>query len=51
MTTTTHPSKEQVRIWTQQRSMSRLPPPSPAEVRRQLAWDLIRENAKLERVL
>lgn len=41
---TTQPSKEQVRIWVQQRSMSRLPPPSPSEVRRQLGWELLQNN-------
>lgn len=49
MTTTTHPSKEQVRIWTQQRSMSRLPPPAPAEVRMQLDWKLLSSEVKPER--
>jgi hypothetical protein len=41
MATVTHPTKEQVRIWGKQRSLSRLPPPSPEEVRRQLGWGLI----------
>lgn len=42
--TTTQPSKEQIRIWTKQRSLSRLPPPSPAEVRRQLGWGLVAKS-------
>lgn len=43
---TTHPSKEQVRIWAKQRSLSRLPPPAPADIRRQLGWELLPNNAK-----
>lgn len=39
--TTTHPTKEQVRIWMTQRTHSRLPPASPEEVRRQLGWGLV----------
>lgn len=44
MTQTTHPSKEQARLWLQQRTLSRLPPPAPAEIRRQLGWELLRNN-------
>lgn len=43
---TTRPSKEQVRHWTQQRSQSQVPPPSPADVRRELGWNLLPNNAK-----
>ena len=50
MTTTTHPSKEQVRIWLQQRTLSRLPPPSPVDIRRQLGWELLPNNAQNRRV-
>lgn len=40
--TTTHPSKEQVRDYLAQRRLPNAPPPpSPAEVRRQLGWDLV----------
>lgn len=43
---TTQPSKEQVRLLMQQRSMSRLPPPSPAEIRVWLGWNLLQNNAR-----
>ncbi|NRR28862.1 hypothetical protein HSX11_01565 [Oxalobacteraceae bacterium] len=46
MSTTNHPSKEQTRIWLQQRQKSRLPPPSPAETRMQLGWKLIGSESK-----
>jgi hypothetical protein len=44
--TTNKPSKESVRIYTQQRnaaqrSADRPAPPTPAEIRRQLGWTLI----------
>lgn len=42
---TTHPTKQQVRDWMQHRTNSRLPPATPAEVRRQLGWELIRAAA------
>ncbi|WP_199538402.1 hypothetical protein [Duganella sp. BJB475] len=44
MTTTTHPSKAQTRLWLQQRTLSRLPPPAPADIRRQLGWNLLPNN-------
>ena len=46
MTQTTHPSKEQTRLWLQQRTLSRLPPPQPADIRRQLGWELLPNNAR-----
>jgi hypothetical protein len=42
---TTHPSKQQVRNWMQLRQHSRLAPATPAEVRRQLGWELVRAAA------
>ena len=42
---TTQPTKQQVRHWLNQRTQSRLPPASPAEVRRQLGWGLLRGAA------
>jgi hypothetical protein len=33
-----HPTKEQVRAYMQQRESNRQPPPAPAEIRRQLGW-------------
>ncbi len=35
-----HPSKEQVRAYMQQREGAGRPPPAPAEIRRQLGWSL-----------
>jgi hypothetical protein len=46
MTATTHPSKEQTRLWLQMRKFSRRPPPSPDEIRRQLGWKLLPNNGK-----
>ncbi|MDC8757377.1 hypothetical protein [Janthinobacterium fluminis] len=34
----THPTKEQVRAYMHQREGARKPPPTPAEIRRQLGW-------------
>ncbi len=34
----THPTKEQVRAYMQQREADRRPPPTPDEIRRQLGW-------------
>jgi hypothetical protein len=36
----THPSKEQVRAYMLRREADRRPPPTPAEIRRQLGWRL-----------
>ena len=33
-----HPTKEQVRAYMQQRVVAHRPPPTPAEIRRQLSW-------------
>lgn len=33
-----HPSKEAVRAWMARRLRDRLPPPPPAEIRRELGW-------------
>ncbi len=33
-----HPSKEQVRAYMWRREHAHLPPPTPAEIRRQLGW-------------
>lgn len=35
-----HPSKEQVRAYMVEREAARRPPPTPAEIRRQLGWHL-----------
>ena len=36
----THPTKEQVRAYMRQRELAHRPPPAPAEIRRQLSWQL-----------
>jgi hypothetical protein len=36
----TNPTKEQVRAYMHRREAERLPPPAPAEIRRQLNWRL-----------
>lgn len=41
MTLTTHPTKEQVREWQQQRIKEHTPPPTPAQVREQLGWHML----------
>ncbi|SFU69432.1 hypothetical protein [Pseudoduganella namucuonensis] len=33
-----NPTKEQVRAYMRQRGRTQMPPPSPAEIRRQLGW-------------
>lgn len=33
------PGKEAVRAWMERRARTRLPPPGPAEIRRELGWD------------
>lgn len=44
MTDTTHPTKQLIRDYLDARTRSTEPPPTPAEVRRQLGWDLIPAN-------
>lgn len=41
MAQTTHPSKEQVRHYMQQRMVASTPPASPAQIRQELGWRLI----------
>lgn len=36
-----HPTKQEVRYWLTRRRFSKLPPPEPQELRRQLGWGLI----------
>ncbi len=40
----TQPTKEQVRAYMAERELARRPPPSPAEIRRQLGWRLVRSD-------
>ena len=42
MANTTHPSKQQVRAYMQRRSHDPKPPPSPADIRRELGWQLLK---------
>lgn len=37
----TQPSKEQVRVFMERRRVARTPPPEPAEIRRQLGWNML----------
>lgn len=46
MTKTTHPPKEQVRAWSVRRRTERTPPPSPDQIRRELGWDLVRQEKR-----
>jgi hypothetical protein len=41
MATATHPTKEQVRAWQQERLTNPKPLPSQEEIRRQLGWGLM----------
>jgi len=36
------PSKERVRSWLRDRLATRLPPPDPQQIRRELGWELVR---------
>ena len=44
------PSKEQVRAYMHARGRARKPPPSPAEIRRQLGWRIELENEQISLV-
>lgn len=41
MTQVNHPSKQLVRSYLAQRTHQAAPPPTPAEIRRQLGWQLL----------
>lgn len=49
MTSTINPSKQLVRDYLDARTRSTEPPPTPAEVRTQLGWDLIPANRQPDR--
>jgi hypothetical protein len=38
------PSKEAVRQWLQTQIDARLPPPDPEQIRRELGWEMCREE-------
>lgn len=44
MTQTTKPSKEQVREHMERRTHEESPPPTPEEIRRELGWELIKDD-------
>ena len=44
MTQSNHPSKHAVREYLERRSHEDKPPPTPAEIRRQLGWELLAEQ-------
>lgn len=44
MTTTTHPSKEQVRALMERHRADGTPPLSPEQIRRELGWGLLKNN-------
>lgn len=41
LTPVTHPTRQQVRDWMQQRQVERTPPPTPEQIRTQLGWGLL----------
>jgi hypothetical protein len=48
MTPVTHPSPQQVREWMKQRQAENTPPPTPEVIRRELGWQLVRDNKSAE---
>ena len=48
MTQTTHPTTQLVRDYMDERTKSDDPPPAPAEIRRQLGWDLLPKSRQLD---
>jgi hypothetical protein len=48
MTQTTHPSKEQVRILMAKHREERTPPLSPEEFRRQLGWEMLKDEREAQ---
>lgn len=43
------PSKESVRDWLRTEIAQRRPPPDPAQIRRELGWELIRVQSERKR--
>jgi hypothetical protein len=41
---TTHPSKQQIRQFMQQRQADRTPPPTPERIREQLGWKMLKDE-------
>jgi hypothetical protein len=46
MATTTHPSKAQLQGYLAQRHESKLPPPTPEQIKRELGWHMLANNRK-----
>lgn len=46
MAETTHPSKEVVRRYLEDRRKAKAPPPTPEQVRRELGWWMLPNNRK-----
>ncbi len=49
MTKFQQPSKESVRNWLRARVEQRRPPPDPAQIRRELGWELVKASSRCER--
>lgn len=49
-TQTTHPSKQDVRLWLNRSTRTESPPQSPEEIRRALGWNLIPSNGTVPEV-
>lgn len=43
------PSKESVRNWLRARVERRCPPPDPAQIRRELGWELVKATPERKR--
>ena len=48
MTTHKQPTKESVRAWLRTEIAQRRPPPDPAQIRRELGWEMIKAAALAE---
>ena len=49
MTNFQQPSKECVRNWLRARLEQRRPPPDPAQIRRELGWELVKGGCERKR--
>ena len=49
MTKTTQPTKQLVRDYMDKRTLSDDPPPTPAEIRRELGWWMLPQNRQPDR--
>ena len=44
MTTQKQPTKESIRAWLRTEIAQRRPPPDPAQIRRELGWEMIKAD-------